>query len=142
MSSGRFETEVPAITEWVLSDIGMERERQFVKWGPQHHADGTGDDKRLAPFPQEGAYLFASWREHLRDNCDFEAKHGQVRWSDILLEEVFEALSESDQAALRKELVQVAAVAAAWIEDIDSQRIFAPLVDAESDQFFDLGGEG
>ncbi|MEY9934267.1 hypothetical protein ABH926_008932 [Catenulispora sp. GP43] len=39
----------------------------------------------------------------------------------MLLEEVYEALAEVDPAALRAELVQVAAVAAAWVEDIDSR---------------------
>jgi hypothetical protein len=37
------------------------------------------------------------------------------------LEEVFEAFAESSPDALRKELTQVAAVAVAWIEDIDSR---------------------
>lgn len=42
----------------------------------------------------------------------------------MLLEEVFEAMAEDGPSALRTELVQVAvvaAVAAAWIEDIDSR---------------------
>ncbi|WPM94355.1 hypothetical protein VG1_CDS0031 [Arthrobacter phage Cupello] len=38
---------------------------------------------------------------------------------NILLEEVFEATAEEDPATLRKELVQVAAVTAQWIEAID-----------------------
>lgn len=37
----------------------------------------------------------------------------------MLLEEVAEAFAESDDARLRAELVQVAAVAQAWIESID-----------------------
>jgi hypothetical protein len=42
-----------------------------------------------------------------------------LKWVDILEEEVAEAAAESDPAKLRAELVQVAAVAVAWIEAID-----------------------
>ena len=44
---------------------------------------------------------------------------GAHSWDAILLEEVFEALAESDPVRRRAELVQVAAVAAAEIEAID-----------------------
>ena len=50
-------------------------------------------------------------------------KHGEVTYRDILLEEVFEALAESNQARLRAELVQVAAVAVAWVEKIDRHAV-------------------
>lgn len=40
-------------------------------------------------------------------------------WDGILMEEAYEAIAESDPARLREELVQVAAVAQAWIEAID-----------------------
>ena len=52
---------------------------------------------------------------------DTAFKHGKVTYRDILLEEVFEALAESNPARLRVELVQVAAVAVAWVEKIDRQ---------------------
>jgi hypothetical protein len=72
--------------------IGEERIAQNKKWGPQSHPDGTSKDWELI-------------RDHLRDLCD----------------EVYEAAAEIDYDRLRKELVQVAAVAAAWIEDIDNR---------------------
>lgn len=121
--TGRFMTEVPSSTEAVLADIGTERERQFEKWGPQHHPDGTLD----IPSRREA-------RERLRALCDARAAKGKVSWLDILNEEQAEAAAETDLMALRKELVQTAAVAVAWIEDIDSRASFA---DAH-----DLGGEG
>jgi hypothetical protein len=37
----------------------------------------------------------------------------------ILREEVYEAFAEEDPAALRTELIQVAAVAATWVDAID-----------------------
>ena len=49
--------------------------------------------------------------------------HADYRWLSILTEEVGEVAKaindEEDIAALRAELVQVAAVAVAWVEDID-----------------------
>ena len=41
---------------------------------------------------------------------------------------------DPDTAGLRKELLQVAAVAVAWVEDLDSRASFADV--------HDLGGEG
>lgn len=105
--SGRFVTEDPGRTETALADIGHERERQFSKWGPQHHPNGTS---KLVYAPQ---------RDFARAWCDRRAAGGHVTWSDILTEEYFEALAEENPYALRAELVQVAAVCAAWIEDLD-----------------------
>ncbi|HYF53037.1 MAG TPA: hypothetical protein VEA41_02135 [Salinarimonas sp.] len=42
-----------------------------------------------------------------------------MTYSQILAEEVAEALAESDPMLLRAELVQVAAVAVQWVEAID-----------------------
>lgn len=125
MSTGRFITEAPGRTEVALSDIGEERERQFAKWGPQHHPDGTpadGDEGQARYFADKA-----------RERCDEAAADGRVTWNHILTEEFLEARAESDPAKLRKELVQVAAVCGAWIEDIDSRE---PVAVA------DLGGEG
>ncbi len=50
---------------------------------------------------------------------DERAADGTVEWLDILMEEVCEAAAEDDHVTLRAELVQVAAVALSWVEDID-----------------------
>lgn len=94
----------------VLADISTERDRQLLKWGPQTHPDGTEDTANSRE-------LRDMWRRH----CDAMARQGRVTWLDILREETYEAFAETDPAALRKELVQAAAVAVAWIEDIDSR---------------------
>jgi hypothetical protein len=107
---GRFETAKPDLTEGVLTDIGIERERQDVKWGQQRHPDGT----------VRNATTIAR-AEDFQRMCAHAAEHGEVTWSDILFEEFYEAMAETDPVALREELVQVAAVAAAWIEDMDSR---------------------
>jgi hypothetical protein len=92
-----------------LADIADERRRQLTKWGIQHRSDG-----RIEPIMHRLA-------ANARSNCDYLAEHGGADWRAVLLEEVYEAVAEDDPAALRAELVQVAAVAAAWIEDIDAR---------------------
>lgn len=92
----------------VLVDITDERIRQDAKWGFQHHPDGTDP-------------INTSVADWARATTDRHAKEGTLTWMDIILEEIFEASAETDPVALRKELVQSAAVLAAWIEDIDSR---------------------
>lgn len=90
----------------VLQEVRIERAVQDAKWGEQNHENGTGEDyKELAASA--------------RAICDLSAEEGVCTWEKILLEETLEACAEADPLALRKELVQVAAVAVAWIEAID-----------------------
>lgn len=94
----------------VVSDIGLERVRQNKKWGEQHHPDGTSDSVEFR------------WQADFdRQQCKEAHEKGEDTWQLILQEEVSEAFCEVDPVKLREELVQVAAVAAAWIEDIDSR---------------------
>lgn len=90
-------------------EIDAERGRQLAKFGDQHHPDGTG-----LPVYEHAARRY-------RDQADRNAASGVLAWRDVLLEEVHEALAESDPALLHAELVQVAAVCAAWIHDIDGR---------------------
>lgn len=94
-------------TETVLIDIADERVAQVAKWGVQSWPTGTG-----------GAHYEAA-RDASQAHTDEAAQRGDVTWTDILLEEVFEALAEADPVKLREELVQVAAVAVSIVEDID-----------------------
>lgn len=91
----------------VLEEVSRERAEQDVKWGEQNHKDGTGRacDVRAA--------------EDQIEACDRAFREGWGSWSHILREEVAEAFAESDPAKLRAELIQVAAVAVAWVEAID-----------------------
>jgi hypothetical protein len=94
----------------VLAAIANERARQDAKWGEQNHPDGTG-----GPVMRQQA-------DAARAACQYLAKNGGPDWRAILLEEVYEALAEDDPAKLRAELVQVAAVAAAWVAAIDRRK--------------------
>lgn len=98
--------DTPGVAQHMV-DVDAERQRQLKKWGDQIHPDGTaisGDVER------------ATSARHV---CDVMAERGEVTWRDILHEEVQEAFAESDPGLLRTELVQCAAVIAAWIYDID-----------------------
>ncbi|MGW4850188.1 hypothetical protein ACWEPZ_03005 [Streptomyces sp. NPDC004288] len=88
--------------------VDTEREAQLAKWGEQKHPDGTNLDN-------------ADWANHARSQCQRAADEGRVTWAHILQEEFTEALAETDLVKLRTELVQVAAVAAAWVRDIDTR---------------------
>lgn len=95
----------------MIVEFVRERRAQIEKWGEQSYPDGTGllGDKERA--------------EHAKATCQGLAAHGKVTWRDILFEEVAEAFAEKDIDALRIELRQVGAVAAAWIEDIEERML-------------------
>ena len=97
----------PTFLSYAEGDVRREREAQDAKWGEQNHPDGTGvlQDDVVAMY--------------FRNKCKHLAREGKTSWRYILLEEVFEAIAESEDKPLRDELVQVAAVAIAWVEAID-----------------------
>lgn len=97
----------PNTTYRILCEILAERTRQDAKWGEQNHPDGTGSASQQVAA---GA---------ARARCQVAAERGEVTWRLISDEEHAEAMAEDDPARLRTELVQVAAVAVAWIEAID-----------------------
>lgn len=91
----------------VLMEIWNERDAQDEKWGQQNHANGTG------------GWFLRRAAEEARTACNFATSEGRLTWRHILEEEVAEVFAESDAGKLRTELLQVAAVAAAWVEAID-----------------------
>jgi len=105
----------------VLSEVGRERMAQDEKWGTQDHQDGTGNGLH---FPVGRFLNYAALAQAGRAYLA-QAQDGKVpvTWAAILLEEVGEALVEWDPARLRSELVQVAAVAVAWIQCLDRNTI-------------------
>lgn len=106
MSKHRRQLTLPTSTWLGITEVGFERLAQDKKWGQQNHRDGTG-----YPYTHDLANYY---RQACSDN--FAANAGT--WRDILLEEVFEALAESDPDKLSAELNQIAAVAVAWREAI------------------------
>ena len=101
-----------------IADVVSERIRQDDKWG-------GGRDHLDAPAfrgDQACRALRIPLAHEAQEAVEEAAMAGCLSWAAILQEEVSEAVEaggEGDQVALRKELVQVAAVAVAWIEAID-----------------------
>lgn len=112
---------VPLPTVIVLQEVAAERTAQDEKWGQQNHPSGTGPTL-IVPF--HGYAEQAA--EKAKALCDSEHHAGNGTWQHILSEEFLEALAEPEiehhVEALRRELLQVAAVAVAWVECIDRRK--------------------
>jgi hypothetical protein len=117
MTTHVLQTVVPTIGARIaVGSIAMERWNQDEQWGAnRHHPAGTADN-------DETRWM----RDWARDECEEAAKDGTLTWRHIAEEEIYEAFAEEDPVKLRAELVQAAAVLAAWIEDIDSRGEYAP----------------
>lgn len=97
----------------VLDEVYQERQRQLQKWGVQDHPQGTGPEVMLFGFTIQEMTSFVK---------SFNDEHDNPFWGTILLEEVLEALSEREGSPeLRQELLQVAAVAVAAVENLDAR---------------------
>lgn len=94
----------------VLLSVALERRRQDEKFGFNgSHPDGTSKARKFIA-------------DEARSQCEMSFAMGQGTWLDILQEEVMEAFAEEDPDKLEAELIQVAAVAVAWVADIRRRR--------------------
>lgn len=94
----------------ILDLISNERKAQDDKWGVQSHPDGTVNDE----WAHRRANIAKAWvAESVAAN--------DLTWYDILIEEVYEAAAETEPEKLKAELIQIAAVCAAWVQDIESR---------------------
>jgi hypothetical protein len=87
-------------------ELDAERFRQLQKFGDQRHRDGTSIGN-------------ASWADEANAQCQHATDEDCLTWGHILYEEFTEVMAETDPAKLRAELIQVAAVCAAWVSDLD-----------------------
>ena len=96
----------PSTSKWstikALKDVGDERKHQLKKWGDQHHGHAWWLVIETEELGEVARAIF-EWR----DDSDAGLLTDQGR--------------AKRDALIRSELVQVAAVAVAWIEDIDSR---------------------
>lgn len=93
-------------TSSVLVEIAAERAAQDARFGVQDLPDGT-----------DAEYVVEADRH--REDCDRMFRFGMGTYRHVFLEEVYEALAETDPVKLRAELVQAVAVGVKWIEAID-----------------------
>lgn len=120
-------------TDEVLGQVGAERARQRAKWGDQRLPDGTDPgltwllnilDEAARMVPGDMSDIGASaieLRELATHRTDRRLDDKTATWVDIILEELAEAFAETDQAKLRTEVVQAAAVLVQWVENIDKR---------------------
>ena len=132
----------------VLTDVFRERASQLLKWGDQYHYDvpSTAGLTARPDLDAKGRALLASGLPS-SDIAKQKVKEGNdgndLSWTAILVEELSEAVEEAATAyeysnpgsyeinederealyRLRQELIQVAAVTVAWIEDVDRRLI-------------------
>ncbi len=111
--------------EQVINDIRNERQRQDEKWGVQHwpslnqvlitREGGCTPERMCEHFeiPSEDRAKFL---------CENSFKNDEGTWTNIIVEELSEAVCAPDEASRRTELVQLAACVIAWIEDIDYKK--------------------
>lgn len=94
---------------YTLSQIALEQSRQFAKWGDQSHVS----------FGGFGIGIYVDLADVYKVAND-KREHGRITplWDLILLEEVYEALSETDPQKQIEELIQVAAVCATAINNL------------------------
>ena len=97
----------------ILSDINSERERQDIKWGIQTHPSV------MYPDPENNFSLYGILSEEKSRNLNEEAfSEGRGTWSHIALEEFAESIGCTNEKDREGELIQLAAVIVAWIEDL------------------------
>lgn len=120
---------VPSEYNPVLADVQRERKRQDEKWGVRDQPSfyeqtdlTTGIPLGPIPLPARFTYYGIPTEEDAKKDCENTMRRGKANWGHILVEEVSEAFGTTDEIALEKELIQVAAVATAWIENIRRRR--------------------
>jgi hypothetical protein len=104
-------------TDDVLDDIRAERARQVFRYGDNADTpDGTGPE--VMWLNNISGLSATTIEKAFRDEYE---SHGEVApsWMHLVREEVAEAFLETNPTRLRAELVQVGALVASWIEQID-----------------------
>jgi hypothetical protein len=103
----------------IAAEVVAERHEQDTRWGEQNHPDHhpvvTKDGSRGSAAVVYGLPA----ERQVKEDCEHDREAGNLSWAAILIEEVVEALDAKSTESLREELIQVAAVAQAWVECID-----------------------
>jgi uncharacterized protein involved in exopolysaccharide biosynthesis len=116
-------------TQKVLEEVYAERVRQHAKWGEQNLPDVSSEYGLTCTSPKRAEDIarrmgVASARE-AQQQCNFHMRRKTVAFADIALEEFAESIEAAalgEEANLRKELLQTAAVLVQWIECIDRRK--------------------
>lgn len=102
----------------VRADVHAERNKQDLKWGVQNHPSVPNVARK-----NPNAFIGIPSADYLKARCDLAHAMDKDSWALILAEEFAEAIEACGEghttADLRAELIQVAAVACAWVECLD-----------------------
>lgn len=111
---------ITGATDLVLVDVGRERERQDARFPGQTLPDSPVRGVGVGEHETSVLLMDAQARERrAKERVRYHLSRGVLTWADVLDEEVAEAYAATEAEHLREELVQVAAVAVRWIEDLD-----------------------
>lgn len=110
------------IFEKISAEIFAERERQNSKWGEQNHPSVDPDIAEAGKHALCGA-LGIPTEDGAKFLCVTADDNKCLTWAHIAVEELSEAVCATNDEERRKELVQLAAVVAAWIENIDRNKV-------------------
>lgn len=102
-------------TQMVLSEVEAERRNQDARWGEQNHPIIGGFEDRTGLLRRN----YAARATELKVLNKGRVAKDTMGFDSIILEEVYEALCESDPAKIREELVQAAATCVVAIEALD-----------------------
>ena len=101
----------------VLADIARETLAQQEQWGVQVF---PSRDWTIGPSPQAVARRYSVPSPTLARMFVEEGKRrGTLTWTDLVMEEVSEAICARTEAGMRAELLQVAGRIVQWVQDID-----------------------
>lgn len=103
----------------IFKELEAERIRQDAKFGNQ--------TQNLDVDPTESQEFRLFKEKAARRRCQDDFKNGMGSWQVILQEELMEACAAPDEQSRRTELVQLAAVCVAWIENIDRRAAAEPI---------------
>lgn len=110
----------------ILEEILRERARQDRLWGKQDHPftiipDNIMESNKAVRNSVCNWYEIPT-EERAKEKLNLSASKNELTWSHIIIEELSEAISEADPEKRRAELIQLAAVVIASIENIDQKR--------------------
>lgn len=92
----------------IINEVLRERRKQEAKWGVQDH-----------PSIVFGTHYNVAREAVAKYVCGERVRQNNLAWTDIAIEELAEAIEAPGEIARRDELIQLAAVVLAWIENID-----------------------
>jgi hypothetical protein len=96
----------------IYAEISGERLRQVAKWGREHQTHKH--------FNPNAHWYWKGCEQVAKSRCDAKSQE-TITWEDIAYEEFCESMAERDWTKRRKELIQLAAVIVAELEDGDNK---------------------